>query len=111
MARQGLTKLDLARRLHVSNQWVGRRLQTNSTVQLTLEEAVMMAEALGVPAEGLFAAVLPRLDSNQQPSGYPLSLVRGGASATEGRIWWPDAAQPAPSGPKPRLVLVEAVAS
>jgi transcriptional regulator with XRE-family HTH domain len=111
MGRQGITKVELARRLHVSNQWVTRRVSTTSSVQLTLEEIVQIAGALGVPAERLLASVLPRLDSNQQPSGYPLSLVRGGASAAEGRIWWPDAAQPAPSGPKPRLVLVEAVAS
>ena len=77
MGRQGVSKSELARRLQVSDVWIGRRLAVNSTVQITLEEVDQMAEALGVSSQRLLSAWLPRLDSNQQPSGYASALVDG----------------------------------
>jgi transcriptional regulator with XRE-family HTH domain len=75
MGRQGVSKHQLATRLGVSDVWIGRRLKVDSTVQITLEEVEQMAEALGVSSQRLLAAWLPRLDSNQQPSGYASVLV------------------------------------
>lgn len=37
---------------------------------ITVDDVLEIAEALGVSPKGLLGALLPRLDSNQQPSGY-----------------------------------------
>jgi transcriptional regulator with XRE-family HTH domain len=75
MARQGLSQREVAKRLNVSDIWISRRVSPKSTVQITVEEVEAMAEALGVSSQRLLAAWLPRLDSNQQPSGYASVLV------------------------------------
>lgn len=76
-ARQGVSIREIARRLGVSQMWISRRVKLNGDVDLTFEELVRIAEALGVPAERLMidSGWLPRLDSNQQPSDYlPIPL-------------------------------------
>lgn len=70
LARQGINQTALARLLHVSNAWTSRRLSPSADVDLTFEEVEKVAKALGVSAERLRSWWLPRLDSNQQPSGY-----------------------------------------
>ena len=70
MARQGLSQRDLAERLGFTHPWVTRRIGRNAVTDFTLEDLVKVSEALGVKAEDLVSLVLPRLDSNQQPSGY-----------------------------------------
>lgn len=72
MGRQGVTGRELARRLDVPQGWVGRRLgvKVDRSTVLTLDDALEMAEALGLTPQGFLLTVLPRLDSNQQPSGY-----------------------------------------
>lgn len=70
MARKGISHREVARRLGVSQMWVGRRIGVNAVTDLTFEDLVKLAEALNVPAQGLVNLLLPRLDSNQQPSGY-----------------------------------------
>lgn len=68
-ARRGLTHRDLARRLHVSHTWVARRIGMSADVNLTLEDVDKLAEALEIAPQRLYSILLPRLDSNQQPSG------------------------------------------
>lgn len=75
LGRQGLNQSELARRLQQSPVWVGTRIGPRATVPLRVEDVVEMAEALNVPVQGFLAALLPRLDSNQQPSGYQQAAV------------------------------------
>ena len=70
VAREGVNMAELARRLDVPQAWVSRRIGRGANIDITLDEAVQIAEALNISVQGLFASVLPRLDSNQQPSGY-----------------------------------------
>lgn len=76
--RQGLSVRELAQRVGVSHTWVARRIGLNAEVDITFEELARMTEALGVSAESLVTMLLPRLDSNQQPSGYQQRITRGG---------------------------------
>lgn len=75
LGRQGINQAELCRRLNVSDAWVSRRIAPRASTEITLEEVVRMAEALGIAAERLFRALLPRLDSNQQPSDYQYAQV------------------------------------
>ena len=77
IARQGLSRRAFAMKLGVSYPWVARRIGTTADVDMTLEDIVKMTQALGISAQGLLSVLLPRLDSNQQPSGYSSPLVRG----------------------------------
>lgn len=70
LARQGLNQTDLGNRLGRNRTWVSMRLKAGSGAQdLRIDEIVEMAKALNVSVQGLLSQ-LPRLDSNQQPSGY-----------------------------------------
>jgi transcriptional regulator with XRE-family HTH domain len=84
VARQGLSLRKLALQLGVSHAWVTRRVSFGADVDLTLEDVDRLAAALGVPTTRLIVAShwLPRLDSNQEPSGLQSPQVRGG-TATE----------------------------
>ncbi len=68
MARQGINQTELARRMAVGRDWVSNRIGRSAFIDLKIDEAVEMAKALNVPVQGLLST-LPRLDSNQQPSG------------------------------------------
>lgn len=63
MARQRMTATKLSRRMGVTDMWLSRRLRGD--VGITIDELDEIARALGVP----WWRLLPRLDSNQQPSG------------------------------------------
>lgn len=76
LGRQGLNQTALARRMHVGQPWLSRRIGAGADVDLTFEEVFAIAEALGVSAERFYRASLPYLDSNQEPSGYWSSQVR-----------------------------------
>lgn len=69
IARQGLSQRIVTSRLHVSGPWLSRRIGSTADVDLTFEDTVRIAEALNVSVQRLVATWLPRLDSNQQPSG------------------------------------------
>jgi transcriptional regulator with XRE-family HTH domain len=77
LGRQGLSMRAFADRLGVPQLWVQRRVSVKGTTELRLDEVAEMAKALDVPVERLLAAWLPRLDSNQQPSGYPSAQASG----------------------------------
>lgn len=70
MGRQGVTGRELARRLHRDSAWVSRHIGVKAAQAMTLDEVVECTEALGISPERFLGALLPRLDSNQQPSGY-----------------------------------------
>lgn len=53
----------------VSYAWVNRRINS-CDVEMTFEDVARIAKALNVPVER-FYVLLPRLDSNQKPTGYP----------------------------------------
>jgi hypothetical protein len=71
LGRQQLSNRRLALQLGVSFMWVNRRISTLETA-LTFEDVQRIAETLNVPVQRLVSAWLPRLDSNQQPAGYPI---------------------------------------
>jgi transcriptional regulator with XRE-family HTH domain len=85
MARQGVSQRALAERLGVPQPWVSRRVGLKADQALRLDDVADMAEALDVPVERLLAAWLPRLDSNQQPSGYQSAQVSG--QVIDLRLW------------------------
>ena len=51
LARQQITKSDLARSLGVSSMWVTRR--TNAEIPITLDDLARIAAALDVPMQSL----------------------------------------------------------
>ncbi len=67
MARRRLNQSELAERRDPpeGQPWVSRRLSARTP--LTVDDLERIAAALRVPVDHL----LPRLDSNQQPAGYP----------------------------------------
>ena len=71
MARRGLSARRFALQLGVSNMWVNRRVGMHADQDLTLEDLERISSALGITWQKLLrdADLLPRLDSNQQPSG------------------------------------------
>jgi transcriptional regulator with XRE-family HTH domain len=76
MARRGISARALSLKLGgVSYMWVTRRIGVNADQELTFEDLDRIAAALGVPASKLIqdSHWLPRLDSNQQPSGYAVA--------------------------------------
>ena len=75
LARQGRNQAWLARVTFHNQTWVSVRLSTRADVDMTVDEISQIAEALNVPVQRLLAAWLPRLDSNQQPSGYASAQV------------------------------------
>lgn len=77
LARQERTQSWLAAQLGKNNTWVSARISRKNirTVDLTVEEISEIAKALNVSAERLLFGWLPRLDSNQQPSGYTSAQV------------------------------------
>lgn len=70
MARRGFSQTWLARRMGVPQPRLSRRIGMAADVELTFADVLEMTEALGVSAERFLLPLLPRLDSNQQPSGY-----------------------------------------
>jgi len=72
MARRGLSARKFALQLGVSNMWVNRRVGMHADQELTLEDLERISASLGITWQKLLrdADLLPRLDSNQQPSGY-----------------------------------------
>jgi len=69
MARKQISGRKLAKDLGVNAMWVNRRINSRGyrTTALDLNDIERIAGALGVAPTNL----LPRLDSNQQPFGYP----------------------------------------
>ena len=63
-ARRGIKQVELAARLGESESWVSRRLKGGRMIEVN--DLARIASVLGVSVQDL----LPRLDSNQQPSGY-----------------------------------------
>lgn len=80
LGRQQLTARRFAMKLGVSYMWVTRRLNSGE-VEMTVEDVQLMSEALGVPPERFVSAWLPRLDSNQKPTGYPTRLAQSTRAA------------------------------
>ena len=79
MARRGISARALSLKIPgVSYMWVNRRIGTKADQDITFEELELIAGALEVPVAKLLADAhwLPRLDSNQQPSGYRASRKR-----------------------------------
>lgn len=93
-ARRNMTQVQLARALGISQPQVSARLRGETPI--TLDEIDALARVFGTTADVILSGVqanedgpqrlraeasssLPRLDSNQQPAGCSLSLVRGGA--------------------------------
>lgn len=70
MGRQGVTGRELARRLGKDQSWTTRTIGVRAKQPITVDEVLEIAEALNVSAQGFLSVLLPRLDSNQQPSGY-----------------------------------------
>lgn len=76
LRRRGLSQKMLALHLNVTQTTVSNKLK--GIRPWTLNDIVKTAAFLGMPPFSLLE--LPRLDSNQQPSGYPfLQLVRAAA--------------------------------
>jgi transcriptional regulator with XRE-family HTH domain len=61
----------LAIKMGVNHLWISRRIGTMQT-EISPEDIELLADALGLPVWKLLPPEwLPRLDSNQQPAGYP----------------------------------------
>jgi transcriptional regulator with XRE-family HTH domain len=74
MGRKRINQTAMARRLSEAPPWVSRRL--NEEVPMTLTDLERIMGALQMPLGGfLRVALLPRLDSNQQPADSPSSQV------------------------------------
>ena len=75
LGRQQLSNRRLAMMIGggVSYAWVNRRINA-CDVEMTFEDVERIAKALHVPVQRLVSAWLPRLDSNQKPTGYPRRL-------------------------------------
>jgi len=88
MGRHGVSQRGLANRLGRPQPWVSRRIGLGAEVELTLDDVAEMADALGIPAEGVIGLGLrARRDSNPKPSdlesdggaqivNWPLTLDR-----------------------------------
>ena len=63
-ARRGITQSELAEKMGVTQSWVSRRLRGGQVIDVS--DLSRFAKALDVP----ITALLPRLDSNQQPFGW-----------------------------------------
>lgn len=78
MWRNHVKQTKLAPMVGVDQSVLSKKLR--GKVPLTLVELLRIADALGVSAAELMGAqpadLLPRLDSNQEPSGYRSSQVR-----------------------------------
>lgn len=75
MARRGMRQKDVARLLRVSQAGISERM--NGHTPFALDEVQALAERFGMPVSALLADaetvsidLLPRMDSNHQPSGY-----------------------------------------
>lgn len=80
-ARRGYTQVALGRALFMSQGNITRRWK--GVTAWKLEELDDVARILGVSVRDLVTpSRLPRLDSNQQPSGYVTPLVRSFRFAT-----------------------------
>jgi transcriptional regulator with XRE-family HTH domain len=67
MARKKISQTKLALRLDGRSQpWISRRL--NGEVEITIDDVVSIADALGVYASAILEPALPHLDSNQEHS-------------------------------------------
>jgi transcriptional regulator with XRE-family HTH domain len=86
MGRKGMSQRQLAMRMHRDNVWLSRRVGKTPTVNMTLEEAAEMADALEVDLEGIILAALRACrDSNPKPSDLssnPFRLIVGGVKTT-----------------------------
>ena len=77
LGRQGITGRELGRRLGWDSGRVSRLIGPRATREISVDEVTQMAEALRVSPQRFLSVLLPRLDSNQQPSGYPSAQVSG----------------------------------
>ena len=68
--RRRISQAELGRAIGVSQGTMGKKLR--GSVPITVAELLTLAAFLEINP----ASLLPRLDSNQQPSGYPSSQVR-----------------------------------
>lgn len=64
MGRRGMRQVQLAAAMEVDEIWVSRKLRGKT--RITVEDVYAFADALDCEV----AALLPRLDSNQQPFDY-----------------------------------------
>lgn len=76
MGRRGINQTQLAEQMGVTPMWLSRRIKA-ARVAVDVSDLALIADALQCEVQDL----LPRLDSNQQPSGYPLRLVNGDEAA------------------------------
>jgi transcriptional regulator with XRE-family HTH domain len=65
MVRRHLNQVGIAERIGVNQVWVSRRIGRAHDVLIDMEDLALFAAALDVPPRDL----LPRLDSNQEPTG------------------------------------------
>lgn len=75
-ARQGIRQTDLAAAFGLSRGPMSERFR--GVTAWTLDDVERAADVLGVP---LAVLLLPRLDSNQQPSGYAFAQASGSGVA------------------------------
>ncbi len=75
MGRRGVNQRQLAELLGEDTFWVSRRVHARA--RLTVDDLVRIARVLGCSIHDL----LPRLDSNQEPSGIEFSQVTEGLAA------------------------------
>lgn len=77
LARRGFTSRQFALQHGLNEMWLNRRIGRKASIDMTFEEVDQLAGMLDVDVQVLLApwfkhganAVLPRLDSNQQPFG------------------------------------------
>jgi transcriptional regulator with XRE-family HTH domain len=67
MTRQQVTGRELARRLHVSAQWVS--LRTRGTVAMNTDDMEMVAGALGISLDALLADAMRRVANSTDVDG------------------------------------------
>lgn len=84
MRRKHLTQKAVAAHLGIDQASFGRKIAGRRPWQL--RELQIVAGVLGTDVPSLCAG-LPELDSNQQPSGYPLALVRPLAEVVSLDAW------------------------
>jgi transcriptional regulator with XRE-family HTH domain len=70
MWRRRMSQAALAESIGITQSTLSKKLR--GTVPMSVFELVSISVVLGVPADSL----LPRLDSNQEPSGYTFAQVR-----------------------------------
>lgn len=79
MGRRGMNQRQLAEALGEDTFWVSRRVSQRATgrSRITVDDLASLARVLGCSVQDL----LPRLDSNQEPSGIGFAQVIDGLVA------------------------------